>query len=167
MSKRLILVRHGKSDHRQDIHDFDRPLNHRGHKNAVEMAERLQVKNLIPELLVSSPALRALTTAGHFAETWTTPVSAIQKKESIYEANTTALLQVVNQLDNQFNKIALFGHNPGFTDLANYLSDSNLYNIPTAGVVMMDFEAQDWKEVSFHTGTMLLFDYPKNTEEPH
>ena len=74
MAKQLVLVRHGKSDWAVGgTPDFDRPLNHRGNKNAPEMAERIGKRDLIPDLLVSSPAKRAITTAKHFSETWNIP----------------------------------------------------------------------------------------------
>ncbi|WP_432714406.1 SixA phosphatase family protein [Pedobacter sp.] len=168
MAKQLLLVRHGKSDHGHlHLKDFDRPLNHKGNKNTFAMAEKLASKELTAPLLVSSPALRAISTARHFAEAWNIPEDEIQKELSIYEANTTALLQVVNGLPNVFDTIAMFGHNPGFTDFANYLADTAIYNIPTSGVVILNFDVADWAEISHHTGTMLLFDFPKNTEEPH
>lgn len=167
MAKQLILVRHGKSD--QSIErgrsDFDRPLNHRGHKSAPEMAERLKKNSLVAELIVSSPAKRARATAQHFSEVWNIPGENIQFKPTIYEANTTALLAVVNHLDNQYNRIALFGHNPGITDFINYLCDAHIYNLPTAGLVVIDFPFDDWLLVSRHTGSLLLFDSPKNGED--
>ncbi|WP_158800574.1 histidine phosphatase family protein [Pedobacter sp. L105] len=167
MAKQLILVRHGKSDQHTESgkSDFDRPLNHRGNKNAPEMAERLIKKNLVAELIVSSPAKRALTTAQHFAEVWEIPKKSIQLEPTIYEANTTALLKVVNRLDNDFDRIALFGHNPGLTDFINYLADAHVYNLPTAGLVVIDFPFDDWLLISRHTGNLLLLDSPKNGDD--
>lgn len=166
MSKQLILVRHGKSDWAVNgMADFDRPLNHRGHKNAPEMAERLLKRRLLPQQLISSPAKRALSTAQHFAESWGQKKSEIQKQESIYEANPAALLRLINQMSNDYHRIALFGHNPGLTDLVNYLSDAHIYNIPTAGVVVIDFQLDDWAMVSQHTGDLFLFDFPKSGDK--
>ena len=165
MTKRIILVRHGKSDWADSgMTDFDRPLNHRGHKCAVEMAERISRKQLIPQLIVSSPAKRAFTTAQHFSEVWKMSAAEIQQEPSIYEANVTALLHVLNGLDNSYSNIALFGHNPGLTDFANYLADANIYNMPTAGIVVIDFPFDDWSMISEHTGTLFLFDFPKKPE---
>jgi len=168
MTKQLLLVRHGKSDKENfNLKDFDRPLNHKGNKNSVAMAEKLLKKGVTAPLIVSSPALRALSTAKHFADVWNIPVEKIHTNLSIYEANTTALLQVVNGFSNNYQTIAVFGHNPGFTDFANYLSDADIYNIPTSGVVRIEFDLDDWAEISKHTGRLLLFDFPNNTEEPH
>jgi phosphohistidine phosphatase len=166
MAKQLVVVRHGKSDQGEyGISDFDRTLNHRGNKNAHEMAERIILKGIVPELIVSSPAKRALTTAKHFADVLHIAYSDIQLKESVYEANTTALLKVINGLNNEYDRIALFGHNPGLTELVNYLADAKIYNLPTAAVVVIDFPFDDWSLVSQHTGSLFLFDSPKNPED--
>jgi phosphohistidine phosphatase len=166
MAKQLLLVRHGKSEW-GNIHlsDFDRPLNSRGLRNAPEMASRILHKGLVPQLMVSSPALRAITTAKHFAAAWNTPLNLIQEETSIYEANATALLKVVNKLSDKYERVALFGHNPGLTDFANYLSNANIYNIPTCGTVLIEFPFETWDQVSHHTGNLLEFDYPKSADE--
>jgi phosphohistidine phosphatase len=162
MAKQLLLIRHAKSDWgNADLRDFDRPLNKRGKANAPEMANRLVKLKIVPDLIVSSPALRAFTTAKLFAAAWEIPENAIQKESSIYEANVSALINVINGLDNQFDRIALFGHNPGFTDLANYLN-GHIANMPTCSVVLFEFPFDDWSMVSANTGEVLLFDYPKS-----
>ncbi|ARS38957.1 histidine phosphatase family protein [Sphingobacteriaceae bacterium GW460-11-11-14-LB5] len=164
MAKQLLLVRHGKSDWGNiDLSDFDRPLNKRGKENAPEMAERLVNRGFKIDLIVSSPAKRAKSTAKYFAEAYN--IDQIQFEESIYEANTTALLQVVNALDDAAEKVVLFGHNPGFTDFANELCDADIYNIPTAGMVLISFPFDSWQMVSKGTGEMVFFDYPKNSDE--
>lgn len=165
MAKQLILVRHGKSDWgNSELADFDRPLNHRGHKDAPEMAERVSKINLIPEFIVSSPAKRAITTAQHFSTVWKMGAEKIKKEPSIYEANTTALIKVVNQLNNDYDRIALFGHNPGLTDFINYLTDAHVYELPTAAVAVIDFPFDDWFVISQHTGSLLLLDAPKSRD---
>lgn len=164
MAKQLLLVRHGKSDWGNlDLKDFDRPLNKRGKENAPEMAERLVQRGFKFDLIVSSPAKRAKSTAKFFAEAY--QVDDIQYEESIYEANTTALLKVINGLDDSAETVIMFGHNPGFTDLANELSDADIYNIPTAGMVLMSFPFDSWKMVSRGRGELVFFDYPKNSDE--
>ncbi|MNR10188.1 phosphoglyceromutase [compost metagenome] len=164
MAKQLLLVRHGKSDWGNlDLKDFDRPLNKRGKENAPEMAERLVNKGFKPDLLVSSPAKRAKSTAKYFAEAY--GFDQIQFEAAIYEANTTALLKVVNTLDDAADKVLMFGHNPGFTDFANELCNADIYNIPTAGMVLITFPFDSWELVSRGTGELIFFDYPKNTDE--
>lgn len=166
MAKKLLLVRHGKSEWgNAHLADFDRPLNPRGHRNAPEMAARLLQKDLVPQLIVSSPALRAITTAKHFAQAWKKSAEQIKEEASIYEANVKTLLKVISRFNNKYNYIAIFGHNPGFTELANYLSDANIYNIPTCSTVLIEFPFDEWELVSHHTGRLLQFDYPKSLNE--
>ncbi|MDN3588900.1 histidine phosphatase family protein [Pedobacter aquatilis] len=164
MAKQLLLVRHGKSDWGNlGLKDFDRPLNKRGKENAPEMAERLINRGFKFDLIVSSPAKRAKSTAKFFAEAY--QVEEIQYEESIYEASSSTLLKVVNNLDDSANTVLMLGHNPGFTDLANELSDADIYNIPTAGMVLISFPFDSWQMVSKGTGDLVFFDYPKNTDE--
>lgn len=164
MAKQLLLVRHAKSDWGDlNLKDFDRPLNKRGKENAPEMAERLFNRGFKFDLMVSSPAKRALKTAKYFSEKY--GINEIQTSESIYEANTTTLLRVVNSLDNQAQTVILFGHNSGLTDFANELCNGDIYNIPTAGMVLISFPFDAWEMVSRGTGELVFFDYPKNSDE--
>lgn len=161
--KQLIIVRHAKSDWGDfNLKDFDRPLNHRGHKNAPEMVERLVSKGIKPEVIVSSPALRAITTAKYFASGWGLSADQLTTNANIYEANTKTLLNVINGLDDQFNSIALFGHNPGLTDLLNYLTDEYIANMPTCSVAIIEFPFDEWKLISNDTGNLTMFDFPKS-----
>ncbi|PWS28545.1 histidine phosphatase family protein [Pedobacter yonginense] len=161
MSKKLLLVRHAKSDWGNiDLKDFDRPLNKRGKDNAPEMAQRLLKRGFNFDLMVSSPAKRALTTARFFAEAYN--VGEINLEPRIYEANTTTLLNIVNDLPDDAETVVLFGHNGGLTDFANELCDGDIYNIPTAGMALIAFPFDAWKMVSRGTGELVFFDFPKN-----
>jgi phosphohistidine phosphatase len=163
--KQLIIVRHAKSDWgNPDLRDFDRPLNKRGKANAPEMAHRLVKKQIKPQLIVSSPALRALTTAKFFADTWQITLEEIQYEPRIYEASENTLLNVINNFDNSYDHIAMFGHNPGLTDLVNYL-DGHIYEMPTCSVVILEFPFNDWAMISNGTARVLLFDYPKSGDD--
>lgn len=162
--KQLLLVRHAKSDWDNiKLSDFERPLNKRGLINAPEMAERLRKQHIIPEHIVSSPASRAITTANFFAEVLGLDKQAIQTEENIYEASPAALLNIINKLSNEYERIALFGHNPGLTTLAMNLCNSSVYNIPTCGIMLIEFPFDDWKMISYGTGEQKMYDYPKNS----
>jgi phosphohistidine phosphatase len=166
MSKQLLIIRHAKSDWEdRSLKDFDRPLNKRGHRDAPEMAGRLLKKYIIPQLLVSSPAKRALTTARYFAETLNFDKKEIQLEEGIYEASSTALITIINKLNNRYDVIAIFGHNPGLSDLVSKLSGDSNFNIPTCGMVLIKFPFDDWEMAGSGTGEVQFFDYPKNIAE--
>ncbi len=163
MAKQLIIIRHAKSDWGDfTLKDFDRPLNHRGHKNAPEMAQRFVAKGIKPDTIVSSPALRALTTAKYFASEWGLTASELNTEALIYEASTKTLLNIINDFDDKFDHIALFGHNPGLTDLLNYLTDEYITNMPTCSTAVIEFPFDEWKLISNDTGKLVLFDYPKS-----
>jgi phosphohistidine phosphatase len=163
MAKTLLLIRHAKSDWGDlMLSDFERPLNHRGEINAPEMAKRLAKRELFPQQFISSPALRAITTAKYFAkELHINPADIIQEKD-IYDALTDSLLEVVNNLDESSNFTALFGHNPGITGLVNYLSNQEISHLPTCGMALLKFPFDQWKMVSSGTGELVFFDFPKN-----
>ncbi|WP_069659838.1 SixA phosphatase family protein [Arcticibacter eurypsychrophilus] len=164
--KKLLLIRHGKSDwNNPDLSDFERPLNERGIKNAPMMAQRLLDNNIVPQKIVSSPAFRAKQTAELFTKTLGIPNTEIQFSKEIYEATSTELLGLINMFDDQYKYIALVGHNPGITDLALHLCDSGLYNLPTCGMVMIHFPFTSWEMVSYETGSMTFFDFPKSDTE--
>jgi phosphohistidine phosphatase len=163
MSKKLLLVRHAKSDWADvNLSDFNRPLNPRGLRDSVEMAQRITMHKLIPEKLVSSPALRAITTCQIMAQNWGKEINSIAQDAKIYEANVSNLLKIMNEFDDADDYIALFGHNNGITDFAVYLTDADLFNIPTCGLALIEFPFESWKMVSKNTGDVLLYDFPKN-----
>ncbi len=160
--KTLFLNRHAKSswDH-AGLRDFDRPLNDRGMRDAPLMAERLADRREQVDAILSSTANRALSTAMFFKEKLS-PALGMDTTDDIYAAGVRTLLKVLCQVDDQIDNLIMFGHNPGFTDFANYLSDSDIYNIPTCGIVKIKFEVNSWAEVSGGTGDLVYFDYPKN-----
>ncbi len=166
MSKQLLLVRHAKSDwDNLKLSDFDRPLNSRGERDAPEMARRLLNKNAIPEQIVSSPAVRALTTARYFAKELGIEESEIVKEPNIYDALTFTLMDVINSLDNSYSFTALFGHNPGITSVVDNLCKTNFYDIPTCGMALIQFPFDDWSMISAGTGELVFYDYPKNEQD--
>lgn len=162
--KELIIIRHAKSDwENSSLKDFDRPLNKRGIANAPEMAERLVKRKIYPDLIVSSPALRAITTANYFADAWKIDRNNIKLAPEIYEANKETIFKTITQFNDNYNRIAVFGHNPGLTDLINYLN-GHIYEMPTCGVCYLQFKIDSWSMISHGLGHALLFDYPKSEQ---
>jgi len=162
MARDLFVIRHAKSDWSFEVRDFDRPLNARGFDDAPVIAERLKAYAIQPELLVSSSAKRTLTTAQLFAGQLHVPISTIQTDLRIYEALPTTLLKVVNEFDDAFHCVALFGHNPGLALLINYLTHEQMYSLPTCGLVHIRFNGVDsWAEVSGGLGSVRWFTFPK------
>lgn len=166
MGKQLLIFRHAKSDWANtDISDFNRPLNSRGLVDAPVMGKRLKELKIRPEMVISSPAIRALSTAKLVCQEINFPLEAIQTNKSIYEATCSQLLKLINNFDNGSDVIALFGHNNGITDLAVYLTDEDIFNIPTCGIVLISFPFDDWAMVSKSIGEIVFYDFPKNTPQ--
>ncbi len=162
--KYLYLVRHAKSSWDfPELSDFDRPLNKRGKRDAPRMGLRLASKGLGIDAIISSPANRAITTAREIAVALDFPVADIVQSEDIYHSGMSSLMDVVKGLSNKLNSVILVGHNPGFTDIANQLKEHDYYidNVPTCGVVGIEFACLKWGEITEHSGRLLFFDYPK------
>jgi phosphohistidine phosphatase len=161
--KKLFIVRHAKSSWDDpDLDDFDRPLNTRGKRNAPEIGKRLAMRGVNPDLIITSPAKRAAATARRIAEEISYPKSKIIKEENFYHGTIQEVITIVQKLEDHVNSLMIFGHNPGLTDLANYLSSADIYNIPTCGVVEIDFDIASWKMLGSKTGKLINFDFPKN-----
>ncbi len=159
--KTLLLVRHAKSSWDDGVSDFERPLNRRGKEDAPFMAVHIQKTGLIPDLMVSSPANRALTTAGTYATTFGLDEDLIVKESIIYNGSYKEIIKLIKNFDNKLGCVFLFGHNPDITYLANQLTGNFIDNIPTCGNVCIEFNTDSWAEISEDNGKMLFFDYPK------
>ncbi len=143
--------------------DFDRPLNKRGKQNAPEMAQRLITRGMVPELIITSPAKRARTTAKIMAEEWHYPKQAILLEEELYLCYASTFLKVITRIDDDFNAVAIFAHNPGITDFANYLTEEiRIDNVPTTGIFAIQADTDSWKDFDMATKKFLFFDYPRN-----
>jgi phosphohistidine phosphatase len=163
IGKELLLVRHAKSIWDDPyLDDHDRQLNERGFRNAPDMGKRLQGTDIRPEVWISSTALRAITTAEILAEQVGFPKDQIQRSRDLYHASATDLQEFIARLDDQIDSIALFGHNPGMTSLVANLYGLTIDNIPTCGVVHLQFREANWKAASSALPARVTFDFPKN-----
>ena len=158
--KTLFFCRHAKSDWSTSLPDHERPLNDRGHKSIPVMAKVWKDLGEVPTHWMSSSAERALRTAqllsGQFEQAIT-----LQVDHQLYHADVKDWMKIINDLPAEYSAISLFGHNPGITDVVNYLSNSAIDNIPTCGLAKVNFEIPEWRLVSNGIGTLEWFEYPK------
>lgn len=162
MYKQLFVIRHGKSTwENEKIQDLDRPLKERGINDGYKMAEQLLAKSNIPDLIVSSPAIRALHSATIFARTFKYPSDSIVINNGIYMAGTHEILELITQTNDNINSLMIFGHNPTFTDLANYYLSDPIDNLPTTGIVGLTFDIKSWQEIDKKKLKKWFFDFPK------
>ena len=161
--KDLYIVRHGKSiSDYGDISDVDRPLKNRGINDSYSMAQRFLNNRKIPDKIISSPAIRALHSATIFARTFNLPHNKILIDEGIYMAGTKFMIDFIKKTENNVKALMIFGHNPTFTELANFFMDNNIDNLPTTGIVGIRFRIDEWSEIDRIKPIESFFDFPKN-----
>ena len=157
--KTLILVRHAKSDWTENTDDFDRPLNERGHKDAPKMAKFLLENDVEIDAFVTSPAKRALTTCRYFAEVFEN--KNIIKQEELYNASSAEFIEVIENLEDSVENVAIFSHNNGITYFANSLTDENIEQMPTCSVVAFKIDSENWADFKKAPKEFLFFHKPK------
>ncbi|MFA7368122.1 MAG: histidine phosphatase family protein [Kiritimatiellales bacterium] len=149
--KTLVLARHAQSDKKDPaLSDFDRPLNRRGESGAFDLAEQFAVSDLRVDALISSPAVRARSTAGILAKKISVPV---QTDERIYTDGVQKLLEMVRSFDDRHSTIVLIGHNPGLSEFLRYLTDDNYADLPTASAAVVNLPINVWRHTSSGKGT--------------
>lgn len=159
--KSLLLVRHAKSSWDFNVEDFDRPLNHRGIADAPAMAKRLIKRGVKIDAFVSSPAIRALTTATYFATEFGYKPKNIITIPFLYEATLSDFFSAVKTLDDDDKTVALFSHNPGITAFANKLTSTSIDDMPTCAIFAVKADIKSWDAFEDAEKTFWFFDYPK------
>ena len=163
--KHLLLLRHAKSSWKDSsLSDHDRPLNKRGKRTAPIMGQRLSRKLIQPQHIISSTAKRALDTASIVANAIKYDKERIETNRNLFHAWPEEMLEVASKCDNSITVLMLIGHNPGTTDLANQLLALNHFdNVPTAGLVTIGININDWKALNQNNFECELidYDYPK------
>lgn len=147
--KRLILSRHAKSswDH-PGLRDIDRPLNKRGLKAAPIMGAALRERGLIPEAVFASPSVRTRMTSEFLTKELGFPFDQVEFVDSFYGATPGSILQFAHKLDDELSTVMLVGHNPTWTDLCHRLTGEHLDNLPTSGILVIDFDLDHWADLS-------------------
>ena len=162
MERRLFIIRHGKSSwDNEGLDDIDRPLAGRGTRNAETMALRMKELGLVPDLVFTSPASRALNTALIMSRVWELDPSSLHIYDDLYMGYVSEITGVIGNAPDELGNLAIFGHNPSFTLFANTLLEDPLDNLPTAGVVIVTLESNSWKGIGREQVKQTYVDYPK------
>jgi|SRR6185436_9108429 len=160
--KTIVLIRHAKSSWKfPELKDVDRPLKKRGLEDASLMGKVLKDHGVKPDLIITSPAVRALTTAKIIAQKTGFDENQVISEPKLYLESKSKLLKEINAFNDMYNTIFVIGHNPGLTDLVNMLSGTEIENVPTSGAVAIQFECNSWQEVEKRKGKKLFFEVPK------
>ena len=163
--KTLTIVRHAKSSWKDHtLRDRDRPLNKRGERDAPVMGQRIAAASIRPSLILSSPAVRAWTTAKVIAAKISYPIEFLQREPDLYMASVNDMLDIIVAQDTGFNSLMLVAHNPGLTDFANFLVPGLTSNLPTAGVVSVNIDQEDWSLYERPKTKLVFHDWPKKPQ---
>ncbi len=165
--KTLVLARHAKSDWNIGLPDFDRPLNSRGEEDAPRMGKLLKSYQFQPDLVVSSPANRARTTAelvtrelGH--------QGSIQLEEGIYGNGHGTVLSIIQNLPDEAETVMLFGHNPTTENLVSFLLQMRAgIVVPTCGMICLDLSIAKWTQLNPALVQLRWFLIPKLIKRFH
>ena len=160
--KSILFIRHAKSSWDSPTQkDFERPLNERGNKDAPMMAKRLLDKKVAIDVFISSPAVRALSTATYFHQAYKAKKDMLITIPVLYHASGDVFYDVIKQIDNKHNTVALFSHNPGITVMVNSLGVAKVDNMPTCSVFGVHADIENWQEFEAAVKQFWMFDYPK------
>jgi len=157
--KRLLIIRHAKSNWDSAVTDFERPLNNRGLSDAPKIGLFLKEVALFPDFIISSGANRAITTAKLIAQSMDYN-NEIVVDNKIYNASIDDIKSVINKIDEKYNTVFLFGHNPGLSNLINELS-GEWVNLKTCCVVELEIIVDKWSHISNETAIFREYHSPK------
>jgi len=160
--KRVVIVRHAKAVPYGYDDDFNRKLRDRGKNDANRISLRLIGDGVKADLIISSPAKRALKTAKIYAENFRYPVNSIQTEEDLYEGMTTQeFIDLLREISEEVQTVFVFGHNPLVYHLTNNLVKLFNSDMPTCSTVAVDFDVESWKEVSARGGDLAFHITPR------
>ena len=165
--KRLILVRHAKTEPLTEANsDFERKLKKRGYKDSRLVADHLIGKNLVPQAIISSPAIRAMQTARIMAGSFSIPENDIHQVPGIYDGVAfEELIRHVNQNALDDETVMVVGHNPDIASMAMRFGGDNFFHFPTAAVAAIIFPVNRWEDITPGSGRTELFVYPKELKD--
>lgn len=163
--KTLTIIRHAKSSWDDPaVSDKERPLNRRGMKDAPKMGQGLAERGSQPELLLTSPATRAIETARIIADKVGYPINDIIVLEDLYNAPASMLRKIVRGLDESLREVFIIGHNPGLSEYADEVSNGQVKDLPTCSVVELKFDIKKWSEVDKMSLVKVKLDTPKSNK---
>jgi phosphohistidine phosphatase len=151
----LILMRHAKSDWSDgSLSDHDRPLNHRGKRDAPNMARWLADQNLIPDLILVSSSQRTRETVALMTEIWNTEPDTLFR-EDLYHSSPEEIIGAVQCNGNDRQRVMVIAHNPGMTSLVSHFAD-DFIEMPTAAIAIFESTCDSWSDLKPATSMRLV-----------
>lgn len=155
----LFIFRHAKAEPHQ-LNDFERKLNTKGKNDSFRIASHIKELSLQPDLIISSPAPRALQTAEIFKNT-VNPEIPLLEDMAFYEAGAKVLFEKIKIIDKSIKSLMLVGHNPVLLDLANLVCETKVEWLPKCALLSLEFEVKDWADLKKKSGKIRFFTHPK------
>lgn len=155
--KTVFFMRHGKSSWDYNVSDKDRPLKERGIRDASLVGESLAATDQKLDFVFSSYANRALHTAVIVNREVGHPFEKFQVSKQLYDFSGEAVLGFLKSLDEHLETVMVFGHNYAFTTLVNTLGDKYIDNVPTAGLIEIQFDVNEWSAIEKGTTKKIIF----------
>lgn len=161
MVKQLLIARHAEArEAQQQQPDLDRDLTAQGYRMAARAGSYLREQDWHPELIISSAATRAKASAQMMAEQLRYPAHRIQINSELYEASLRTFLSIINQQDEQYQRIAMIGHNLTVSYLIEYLTGAEVGTVALAGFALIQPTVERWEEISQNTATLISYISP-------
>ena len=155
--KTVVLIRHAKSSWEHDIADIHRPLSDRGYSDANLLSNEFLNYNFNPDGIFSSPANQALTTCNLFIENCRFDANLLSIYKELYDFGGSQVVGFMRNLSDSLYSVMIFGHNHAFTSIANSFGNVYIDNVPTCGLVMLQFDTSSWKNIDKGHTKMTLF----------
>lgn len=165
MTKQLTIIRHAKSSHENMENDHARTINDRGKRDCKLMGQFMAAQELNIEHVYCSTAKRARSTLELLNSSLQITDSNITYDDSLYLVSLQDLMNYIAALPNSHSHVAIVGHNPGFTQLCNFLTDNEIDNLPTCGACLVQFEVDDWKAIARGLGQQKALWTPRVLKE--
>lgn len=161
--KTLYMARHAKSSWKHDVIDHQRPLKGRGKRDGALVSAYVAKNHEAPQKIISSDAVRALSTANYFKKAFKVADKDFSTNHSLYDFSGQNVMEVIKNLDNAQDCAMIVGHNHAFTSIVNMLGNQYIDNLPTCGFVIIEFDVEAWSEISTgKTATMVFPRHLKN-----
>ncbi len=155
--KQLILVRHGKSSWDYHVSDKDRPLLERGINDVILVSQKYAKKPIKIDFAYSSTANRAMHTCTIFLRQLDFPMVKLQLTHNLYDFSGDSVLPFIQGFDDSLESVIIFGHNHAFTHLANSLGNTYIENVPTSGLVHLQFNTDHWSKIGKGNTVQTIF----------
>lgn len=154
------MVRHAKSSWKHEVIDHQRPLKGRGKRDGALVSKYLLDKVKPPQKIITSDAVRALSTAIYFKEAFGIDDKDFTTTHSLYDFSGQNVINIIKNLPDSCNRVMIVGHNHAFTSVANMLGNTYIENVPTCGFVQLKFKIDHWKDIT--TGKTVMTLFPKD-----